>query len=68
MAPKTYRLKIGEFEAEGDKAFVSEMLKRYGPQASAEIATRQKAEQGGGVKRTSAVTRSQFGSLSSSSI
>ena len=31
MAAKTYRLKIGDFEAEGDKAFVSEMLKRYGP-------------------------------------
>jgi hypothetical protein len=37
MAARTYRLKIvhegREFEAEGDKKFVSEMLKRYGPQA-----------------------------------
>ncbi|HKN75689.1 MAG TPA: hypothetical protein VJW94_10975 [Candidatus Acidoferrum sp.] len=33
MAPKTYRLRIGDFEVEGDKAFVAEMLKRYGPQA-----------------------------------
>ncbi len=37
MASKTYRLKIvqegREFEAEGDKAFVFEMLKLYAPQA-----------------------------------
>lgn len=37
MATKTYRLKIvqegREFEAEGDRAFVLEMLKRHGPQA-----------------------------------
>jgi len=39
MAARTYRLKIvhegHEFEAEGDKAFVLEMLKRYGSQAPA---------------------------------
>jgi hypothetical protein len=38
MAPRTFRLKIAqggrEFEAEGDKAFVLEMLKLYGPQAT----------------------------------
>ena len=38
MAARTYRLKIvqegREFEAEGDKKWVSEMLKSYGPQAS----------------------------------
>jgi len=37
MAARNYRLKIvlggHEFEAEGDKAFVLEMLKRFGPQA-----------------------------------
>lgn len=37
MASKTYRLKIvqegREFEAEGDRAFVLEMLKRFGAQA-----------------------------------
>lgn len=36
MATKTYRLKIAregyEFEAEGDKAFVLDMLKRFAPQ------------------------------------
>lgn len=39
MAARTYRLKIvyegREFEAEGDRAFVLEMLKRHGPQAPA---------------------------------
>jgi hypothetical protein len=38
MAAKTYRLKIveggHEFEAEGDKSFVLEMIKRFKPQAS----------------------------------
>jgi hypothetical protein len=38
MAPRTFRLKIAqegrEFEAEGDKAFVLEMLKIYGPQGT----------------------------------
>lgn len=57
MPAKTYRLKIGDFEVEGDKAFVSEMLKRYGPQASAEPATGQKAEKAGVAKRASAATR-----------
>jgi hypothetical protein len=37
MAARTYRLKIvregREFEAQGDRAFVHEMLKRYGPEA-----------------------------------
>jgi hypothetical protein len=61
MAPKTYRLKIGDFEAEGDKAFVSEMLKRYGPLASAEPAAGQKTEKAGGAKRASTVTRPTTG-------
>lgn len=38
MPMKNYRLKLviegKEFEAEGDKAFVLEMLKRFGPQSS----------------------------------
>ena len=40
MATKTYRLKIAregyEFEAEGDKAFVMEMLKRFVPPTGVE--------------------------------
>lgn len=63
MAAKTYRLKIGDFEAEGDKAFVSEMLKRYGPQAppaSAETGG-QKGDKGGVIKRASAVARPTTG-------
>jgi hypothetical protein len=39
MAAKSYRLKIvtgaNEFEAEGDKAFVLDMLKRFGPGSAA---------------------------------
>ena len=39
MPAKTYRLKLSregqEFEAEGDKRFVLEMLKRFAPQAGA---------------------------------
>jgi hypothetical protein len=39
MPTRMYRLRIvsegREFEAEGDKAFILEMLKRHGPQASA---------------------------------
>jgi hypothetical protein len=31
MAGKTYRLRLGEFEAEGDKKFVLEMLAKFGP-------------------------------------
>lgn len=42
MATKNYRLKIAregyEFEAEGDKAFVMEMLKRFAPPVPAESA------------------------------
>ncbi len=42
MTTKTYRLKIAregyEFEAEGDKAFVMEMLKRFAPLTPAESA------------------------------
>lgn len=41
MATRTYRLKIAregyEFEAEGDKPFVMEMLRRFVPKADAEI-------------------------------
>ena len=43
MATKAYRLKIvqegREFEAEGDRRFVLEMLKRYGPEATAGFAS-----------------------------
>jgi hypothetical protein len=61
MAAKTYRLKIGDFEVEGDKAFVAEMLKRYGPQASAGPAAGQKVEKADGAKRASNVTRNTTG-------
>jgi hypothetical protein len=41
MATRTYRLKIAnagyEFEAEGDKRFVLEMLKRFSPQGNTAI-------------------------------
>lgn len=59
MAGKSYRLKIGDFEVEGDKAFVSEMLKRYGPQAHPASSERagQKSEKAGDAKRMSAVSR-----------
>jgi hypothetical protein len=63
MAPKTYRLKIvqegREFEAEGDKAFVFDMLKRFGPQApisAVEAQTGQKAS-----KRRATPDRSPMG-------
>lgn len=62
MAPKTYRLKIGDFEAEGDKAFIAEMLRRYGPEAppvSPEPAGK-KGEKGV-TKRASAVARPTSG-------
>lgn len=57
MPGKTYKLKIGDFEVEGDKAFVSEMLKRYGPQASVEHDATQNAEKARGAKRASTVIR-----------
>lgn len=41
MAIRMYRLRVvqegREFEAEGDKAFISEMLRLYGPQSTAAI-------------------------------
>lgn len=50
MATKTYRLKIAregsEFEAEGDKAFVMEMLKRFSAQAGIELPLAAKAKEG----------------------
>jgi hypothetical protein len=56
MATKTYRLRLGEFEAEGDKAFVLEMLKRYGPQqGSTPVSDDGKAKKGHG-KRAAIVS------------
>ena len=47
MATRAYRLRIvqegREFEAEGDKAFVFQMLKWYGPQASVSSAGAEQA-------------------------
>jgi hypothetical protein len=58
MAAKTYRLRVGDFEAEGDKAFVSEMLKRYGPQAPrASPEPAEKKGEKGVTKRAPAVDR-----------
>lgn len=59
MATKQYRLKIAregyEFEAEGDKAFVVEMLKRFVPQTGTELlgATRATGESKRGGKKAS---------------
>ncbi len=64
MPVRTYRLKIvqdgREFEAEGDRAFVLEMLKRHGPQASALSGAETLARQRVSDKRTS-VTRPTSG-------
>jgi hypothetical protein len=61
MPAKSYRLRIGEFEAEGDKAFVAEMVKLYGPPpTSPEPALSGKSGKGAG-KRASAVTRPTTG-------
>lgn len=44
---KTYRLRLGDFEAEGDKEFVIEMLKRFGPHGeSSASASETKAKKG----------------------
>jgi hypothetical protein len=59
MAAKTYRLKItrqgNEFEAEGDKKFVMDMLKRFSPHTSVEQlpATTVNADSKHGEKKTS---------------
>ncbi len=48
MAGKTYRLRLGEFEAEGDKQFVLEMLAKFGPkQSAAPLAVPPKGKKGG---------------------
>jgi hypothetical protein len=64
MASKIYRLKIvqegREFEAEGDRAFVLEMLKRYCPQAPATTAPAEQTGQKASHKRESP-TRSATG-------
>jgi hypothetical protein len=50
MATRTYRLKIvhegREFEAEGDRSFVLQMLKRYGPQGLVAFAERGEGKKG----------------------
>jgi hypothetical protein len=49
MAGKNYRLKVveggREFEAEGDKTFVLEMLKRFKPLAAAELPSKKAADE-----------------------
>lgn len=64
MATRTYRLKIvyegREFEAEGDKPFVLEMLKHYGPQAVTGNVTSSPSEKAL-TKRASAVSRPTTG-------
>lgn len=42
MVMKTYRLRFGEFEVEGDKDFVLEMVKRYGPHGDSAPITSEK--------------------------
>jgi hypothetical protein len=65
MAPKMFRLKIvqegREFEAEGDKAFVFDMLKRFGPTAppSAGAAADQTGQKTS--KKRAALDRSSMG-------
>jgi hypothetical protein len=65
MSAKTYRLRIAregyEFEAEGDKAFVAEMFKRFGaqpgtepPQPSASQKGRERPKRGENKEATSA--------------
>jgi hypothetical protein len=61
MATRTYRLKIAqegrEFEAEGDRAFVLEMLKLHGPMASISSGTTVKPAPKTSTKREPAVRR-----------
>jgi hypothetical protein len=67
MASKTYRLKIvqngREFEAEGDRAFVLEMLKRFGPEApvSSPAPAAAKPGQKGARKTTPSIVRPTTG-------
>ena len=46
MVMKTYRLRFGEFEVEGDKDFVLEMVKRYGPHGDSAPITSEKEKKG----------------------
>ena len=59
MAAKTYRLKIVrqgvEFEAEGDKGFVLEMLKRFAPLSDVDGSPPEKPQRGKGEGRTPAI-------------
>ncbi|MGO9589317.1 MAG: hypothetical protein ACLP3K_04620 [Candidatus Acidiferrales bacterium] len=68
MAAPTYRLKIvqegREFEAEGDKAFIAEMLELYGPKASASSPGARLAKEKGSGKRASLIRPSTGKSLS----
>ncbi len=68
MATRTYRLKITqegrEFEAEGDRAFVLEMLKLHGPQAPASRPVGERAGQKSLPKRGSLVRPTTGKSLS----
>lgn len=62
MSAKTYRVKIGDFEAEGDKAFVSDMLRRFGPEAAhATAEPASKKGEKGATKKASAVARPTSG-------
>lgn len=53
MVMKTYRLRLGEFEVEGDKDFVLEMVKRYGPHGDPASITSERKEKKGYEKRSS---------------
>ncbi len=71
MATKTYRVKIAregsEFEAEGDKAFILDMLKRFSPEEGIEPPRAAKAKDDskhGGKKATSEIAPTGTKSLS----
>lgn len=65
MASKSYRLKIvqdgREFEAEGDRAFVLEMLKRYGPEPPLPPGIQAKPGQRKSEKSTASIIRPTTG-------
>lgn len=65
MASKTYRLRIvqdgREFEAEGDKAFVFDMLSRFGPQAPTSTAKAADQASQKASKKRAALDRTSMG-------
>jgi hypothetical protein len=65
MVAKSYRIKIingvNEFEAEGDKVFVYEMLKRFDPQISGVLQQQLKQSEQKSVEKKSSSTIQQVG-------